>query len=39
MAFDAFLKLDGVKGESFDNTHKGEIDILSFSWGVSQTST
>jgi|SRR3954465_2663172 len=37
MAFDAFLKLDGIKGESFDNLHKGEIDILSFSWGVSNT--
>ncbi|MGD0774793.1 MAG: type VI secretion system tube protein Hcp [Candidatus Solibacter sp.] len=35
--FDAFLKLDGIKGESADAKHKGEIDIYSFSWGVSQT--
>lgn len=36
MAVDMFLKLDGVKGESADSKHKGEIEILSFSWGVSQ---
>ncbi len=35
--FDAFLKIDGIKGESADDKHKGEIDILSFSWGVAQT--
>jgi type VI secretion system secreted protein Hcp len=35
--FDAFLKLDGIKGESADAKHKGEIDIMSFSWGASQT--
>ena len=37
MAFDAFLKIDGIKGESADSKHKGEIDIMSFSWGASQT--
>ena len=35
--FDAFLKLDGIKGESADAKHTGEIDITSFSWGLSQT--
>jgi type VI secretion system secreted protein Hcp len=35
--FDAFLKLDGIKGESADDKHKGELDILSFSWGMQQT--
>jgi type VI secretion system secreted protein Hcp len=35
--FDAFLKLDGIKGESADAKHKGEIDIMSFSWGAAQT--
>ena len=35
--FDAFLKLDGIKGESADAKHKGEIDIESFSWGLTQT--
>ena len=36
MAFDAFLKLDGIPGDSTDATHKGEIDVMSFSWGESQ---
>lgn len=35
MATDFFLKIDGVKGESSDDKHKGEIDITSFSWGCS----
>ena len=35
--FDAFLKLDGIKGESADAKHKDEIDVVSFSWGVAQT--
>ncbi len=34
---DYYLKLEGVDGESASDTHKGEIDIQSFSWGVSQT--
>jgi type VI secretion system secreted protein Hcp len=37
-AVDMFLKLDGIKGESKDPTHPGEIEILSYSWGMSQTS-
>ncbi|MDP9281492.1 MAG: type VI secretion system tube protein Hcp [Chloroflexota bacterium] len=36
--FDYFLKIEGIKGESVDDKHKDEIDVLSFSWGVSQTS-
>ena len=36
MAFDAFLKLDGIKGESQDSKHKDEIEIESFSWGATQ---
>ncbi len=39
MAFDAFIKLEGVDGESADEAHAGEIDILSFHWGVTQTGT
>jgi type VI secretion system secreted protein Hcp len=39
MPFDTFLKIDGVDGESSDAKHKGEIEILSFSWGVSQAIT
>nr|WP_319490546.1 type VI secretion system tube protein Hcp [uncultured Desulfobacter sp.] len=36
MASDAFLKIDGIKGESTDDKHKDEIEILSYNWGVSQ---
>lgn len=36
-AVDYFLKLDGISGDSTDKTHKGEINVDSFSWGVSQT--
>ena len=39
MAFDAFLKIDGIDGESTDKTHPNEIQIDSFSWGVSNPST
>ena len=39
MPFDAFLKIDGVDAESNDSKHKGEIEILSFHWGVSQAIT
>ena len=39
MPFDAFLKIDGVDAESSDSKHKGEIEILSFHWGVSQAIT
>jgi type VI secretion system secreted protein Hcp len=34
-ASDMFLKMDGVRGESTDEKHKGEIDVLSWSWGTS----
>jgi type VI secretion system secreted protein Hcp len=37
MAVDMFLKLDGIKGESKDHKHGGEIHIESFSWGLNQT--
>lgn len=39
MAVDVFLKIKGVPGESADSKHKGEIDVLSYSWGISQTGT
>lgn len=32
---DYFLKIDGIEGESQDDTHKNEIQILSFSFGAS----
>lgn len=37
MAFDMFLKIDGIKGESRDEKHRDWIEIESFSWGVSQS--
>ena len=36
---DYFLKLDGIDGESTDDKHKGEIDILSWSFGANQMGT
>ena len=39
MAFDAFLNINGIKGESQDSKHKGEIDVLGFKFGASQTGT
>jgi len=36
--FDAFLKIGSIPGESRDDKHKDWIEILSFSWGVSQPS-
>jgi type VI secretion system secreted protein Hcp len=38
-AVDFFLKIDGIPGESADSKHKDEIDIQSFSWGVTQGGT
>lgn len=37
MAVDMFLELKGVKGESQDKIHKDKIDVLAWSWGVSQS--
>ncbi len=39
MAVDMFLKISEIPGESPDSKHKDEIDILSFSWGVSNFSS
>lgn len=39
MAFDMFLKIETVSGESIDEVHKGEIDLLSWTFGASQTGT
>ncbi len=36
MAFDAFVKIDGIPGESTDDKHKNWIEILSFSHGLTQ---
>lgn len=39
MAFDAFLKISTIPGESTDDQHQQWIEILSFNHGLSQTST
>ena len=35
MAADIFAKIGDIKGESIDDKHKDEIEVLSFSWGVT----
>src|SRR3954447_12361141 len=37
MAIDIFMKLGDIKGESLDNKHKDEIEVLSFSWGLTNS--
>jgi type VI secretion system secreted protein Hcp len=37
MASDIFAKIGDIKGESLDDKHKDEIEVLSFSWGVSNS--
>jgi type VI secretion system secreted protein Hcp len=39
MAVDMFMKIGDVKGESVDKTHKEEIDVLAWSWGMSNSGT
>lgn len=36
---DYFLKIDGIDGESEDKNHSKEIDVLSYSFGASNTGT
>lgn len=36
-AVDYFLKLDGIQGESKADKHTDEIDVLSWSWGETQS--
>lgn len=37
--YDMFLKLDDVTGESMDASHPDEIDVIAWSWGMSQSGT
>ncbi len=39
MAVDMFLKFEGIEGESMDSTHAKTIDVLAWSWGLSQSGT
>ena len=36
MPFDAFLQLDGIEGESIDDKHANEIDVVAFNWSVTR---
>jgi len=37
MAVDYFLKIEGIEGESEDDQHKDEIELLSYSWEEQQS--
>ena len=37
MATDIFAKIGTIQGESTDVKHKNEIDVLEWSWGVTQS--
>jgi type VI secretion system secreted protein Hcp len=37
MASDYLLEIDGIKGESSDHKHKDQIEIMSFSWGCTNS--
>ena len=37
MAFDCFLQIDEIEGESTDSKHENWIELLSFTHGLSQT--
>jgi type VI secretion system secreted protein Hcp len=36
MSFDAYMKIEGIEGESTDKIHEKWIEVLSYSHGVSQ---
>jgi len=39
MASDIFAKIGDIKGESLDSKHKDEVEVLSWSWGVTNAGT
>lgn len=39
MAVDMFMKVGDIEGESTDKKHGKEIDVLAWSWGMSQSGT
>jgi type VI secretion system secreted protein Hcp len=39
MSVDMFLELDKIDGEAQDDKLKGKIDVLAWSWGMSQSGT
>ncbi len=39
MAADIHIKFEGVDGESNHKDHKGEIEVLSWAWGITNASS
>jgi len=39
MAVDQFIKIGDIEGESKDAAHENEIDVLAWSWGMTQSGT
>ncbi len=39
MANDMFIKIGDIAGESVDKTHAGEIDVIDWCWGASNSGT
>ena len=39
MSSKIFLKIGNIKGESTDDKHKNEIEVFSWSWGVTNAAT
>ena len=37
MAVDYFLKIDGIEGDSLDDHHAGEIELVSYDWTETQS--
>lgn len=37
MAVDYFLKIDGIEGDSLDDAHKSEIELISYDWSETQS--
>ena len=36
MASDIFIKIGDIKGESNDDKHKDEVEVMSWNWGMTQ---
>jgi len=39
MAVDMFIQIGDIKGEATDKVHKEKIDVLAWSWGLSNSGT
>jgi type VI secretion system secreted protein Hcp len=39
MAFDAFVKIEDIEGESTDDKHQGWIEVISYTTGVNQSAS